>query len=106
MNLGAMMKQAQEMQAKIAEIQARLEKLEIEGSAGAGMVKVRLNGKGLMRGLSIDPALFVDEDKAVLEDLIMAAHNDAKRRVEEESSRQMASLTEGLALPPGFKMPF
>ena len=105
-NLGDMLKQAQEMQAKVGEMQARMEQIELEGSAGAGMVKVRLNGKGMMCGLRIDATLFESDDKSVLEDLIMAAHNDAKRRVEEKVSQEMAKLTNGLALPPGFKLPF
>ena len=104
-NLSQMMKQAQEMQGKMQDIQARMEELELVGQAGAGLVSVTLNGKGEMRGLTMDPSLR-EGDVAVLEDLIMAAHNDAKRRVEEYTQEEMGKLTGGLNLPPGMKLPF
>ena len=104
-NLSEMMKQAQEMQGKMQDIQARMEELELVGQAGAGLVSVTLNGKGEMRGLTMDPSLR-EGDEAVLEDLIMAAHNDAKRRVEEYTQEEMGKLTGGLNLPPGMKLPF
>ena len=105
-NLGQMMKQAQELQSKMQEMQARLEETEIGGSAGAGMVEIRLNGKGEMRGLKIDPQLLKPDEAEVLEDLIVAAHNDAKQRVEQHMQQEMAKLTGGLNLPEGFKLPF
>ncbi len=105
-NLAQMMKSAQQMQSKMAEMQEALEQAEVEGSAGAGMVTVRLNGKGDMKSLSIDPSLFGAEDKEVLEDLIVAAHNDAKVRVQETSQEEMKKLTGGMSLPEGFNLPF
>jgi hypothetical protein len=100
-----MMKQAQEMQGKMQEMQARMEEVEMTGQAGAGMVTVTLNGKGEMRGLKMDNSL-KDGDIEVMEDLIVAAHNDAKRRVEEYSQEEMGKLTGGLNLPAGMKLPF
>jgi DNA-binding YbaB/EbfC family protein len=105
-NLGQMMKQAQEMQAKMGEMQARMDQTVVTGVSGGGMVEVTLNGKGAMRGLKIDPALIKVDEAEVMEDLIMAAHNDAKTRVEAKIQSEMADLTGGLNLPPGFKLPF
>ena len=104
-NLSQMMKQAQEMQGKMEKMQARMEEMEVTGQAGAGMVSVTLNGKGEMRSLKMDPSL-KDSEMAVMEDLIVAAHNNAKRRVEEYSQEEMSKLTGGLNLPPGMKLPF
>ncbi len=104
-NLSQMMKQAQEMQGKMQEMQARLEEIEITGQAGAGMVTVTMNGKGEMRGLKMDASL-KDGEIEVMEDLIIAAHNDAKRRVEEHTQEEMSKLTGGLNLPEGLKLPF
>ncbi len=104
-NLSQMMKQAQEMQGKMQEMQARLEEMEMIGQAGAGMVSVILNGKGEMRGLKMDASI-KDGDLEVMEDLIVAAHNDAKRRVEEFTQEEMSKLTGGLNLPDGMKLPF
>lgn len=105
-NLTEMLKKAQEMQAKMGDMQAELEDVTIEGTAGAGMVKVVLNGKGDMKSVTLDPSLFSAEDKDVVEDLIVAAHGQAKAKVAEASAEQMKNLTGGLELPPGFKMPF
>lgn len=105
-NLAQMMKQAQEMQGKMQELQARLEKTEVNGDAGAGMVAVTLNCKGQMRGLKLDPALLSPDQAEVLEDLIVAAHNDAKARSDEKMQEEMAKLTGGLGLPADFKLPF
>jgi len=105
-NLAQMMKQAQQMQSKMTEMQEALEKTEVEGSAGAGLVRVRLNGKGEMKAVSIDPGLFTGEEKDVVEDLILAAHNDAKVRVQATSEEEMKKLTGGMKLPEGFTMPF
>lgn len=105
-NLTEMLKKAQEMQAKMGDMQAGLEDLTVEGVAGAGMVKVILNGKGDMKAVSIDDSLFSSEDREVLEDLILAAHNQAKAKVADAAAEQMKNLAGGLDLPPGFKMPF
>ena len=104
-NLGQMMKQAQEMQAKMQEMQDKLADIELSGTSGGDLVSVTLNGKGEMRGVKIDPALVNPDDVEVLEDLIMAATNDAKAKVEAEVARRMGELTGGLNLPPGFKLP-
>jgi len=105
-NLTEMLKKAQEMQAKMGDVQAELDDLIIEGTAGAGMVKVTLNGKGDMKSVKLDPSLFTAEDKDVVEDLIVAAHAQAKSKVADVSAEQIKNLTGGLELPPGFKMPF
>lgn len=104
-NMEDIMKQAQGMQTKMQELQAEVAKLEVEGQAGAGMVKVTMTGRNDVRKISIDPSLMT-EDKEMLEDLVAAAVNDAVRRVEEEKNQKMSSLTSGLNMPPGFKMPF
>ena len=105
-NIARLMKQAQEMQSKMAEMQAKLEAVEISGAAGGGMVTATLNGKGELRGIKIDPALIVPADIEVLEDLIVAAVNDAKTRVDANANEEMQKLTGGLQLPPGMQMPF
>ena len=105
-NLGNLMKQAQEMQAKMEQMQNRLAEIEITGESGAGMVRVTLNGKSEMRGLKIDPTLFNSEDAEVVEDLTVAAFNDAKAKAEQQMQEQMAEVTGGLNLPPGVKLPF
>jgi len=105
-NLGQMMKQAQEMQAKMGEMQERMDQMEVTGESGGGMVSVTLTGKGEMRGLKVDPSLMSPTEAEVLEDLIVAAHNDAKARVEAKVQEEMSQLTGGLNLPPGFKLPF
>ncbi|MGF1606633.1 MAG: YbaB/EbfC family nucleoid-associated protein [Rhodothalassiaceae bacterium] len=106
MNIGKMMKQAQEMQAKMAEMQESLGAMEITGEAGAGMVKVTLTGKGALKAVKIDPSLFSEEEAEVVEDLIVAAHADAKARTDEKMQDEMKKLTGGLGLPPGLKLPF
>jgi len=104
-NLGNMMKQAQQMQQRMAEMQATLEGVEVTGAAGGGMVQVTLNGKGAMRRVRIDPKLVDPADVGMLEDLIVAAANDAKVKVEAHVQDEMQKLTGGLQLPPGFKLP-
>lgn len=104
-NMEDIMKQAQGMQSKMQELQAEVAKLEVEGQAGAGMVKVTMTGRNDVRKVSIDPSL-MKEEKEMLEDLVAAAVNDAVRRVEEQKNEKMSSLTAGLNMPPGFKMPF
>jgi len=105
-NLGNLMKQAKEMQGKMAEMQASLENHELTGVAGAGMVEVTLNGKGAMRGIKIDPSIVDPEDKEMLEDLIKAAHADARSKVDAYSQEKMKDMTGGLDLPPGMSLPF
>ncbi len=105
-NLGQMMRQAQEMQAKMAELQDQLAATEVTGVSGGGMVRVITNGKGEMRSVKIDPALVDTDEIGVLEDLIVAAVNDARSKAEAASAERMRELTGGLALPPGFKLPF
>lgn len=102
-----LMKQAQEMQGKMAEAQERMMTIEAEGSSGAGMVKAVATAQGEVKSLSVDPSLFGSaEDKEVLEDLIVAAINDAMKQAREAGQAEMAKVTEGLPLPPGFKLPF
>jgi len=105
-NLGQMMKQAQAMQAKMAEMQEKLAQLEVSGQSGAGMVQATLNGKSELRGLKIDPSLIDPGEVEVLEDLIVAAVNDAKTKVEAKVAEEMKNVTGGLELPPGMSLPF
>lgn len=105
-NLSGMLKKAQEMQEKMQSMQAELENQTVVGTAGAGLVTVTLNGKGDMKGLSIDPSLFSEEEKEVVEDLIIAAHSDARAKVEAKQAENMQNLAGGMPLPEGFKMPF
>ncbi len=106
-DMGKLMQQAQEMQAKMAEAQERIAAIEATGTAGAGMVSATATAKGELKKLTVDPSLFDgSEEKEVLEDLICAAVNDAQRKAAEEGEREMAKVTEGLALPPGMKLPF
>ena len=105
-NLGQLMKQAQEMQAKMAEMQQRLVDVEITGSAAAGMVIVVMNGKGEMRKVKIDPTLIIPDEAEVLEDLIVAAQNDARAKVDAYMQEESSKMMGGVELPPGFKMPF
>ncbi len=105
-NLANMFKEAQKLQERMNEMQARLAELEIEGSAGGGMVRVTMDGKGQMRKISIDRSLVDPEEVEILEDLILAAANDAKSKIEVRVQEEMAKLTGGLPLPPGMKLPF
>lgn len=105
-NFGDMMKQAAGLQEKMAEMQEKIAGMEAEGQAGAGLVRVTLNGKGYASKVSIDLSLFKDEEAEVVEDLITAAINDAKAKLEEASQAQLSELTAGLPLPPGMKLPF
>ncbi len=104
-NIGQMMKQAQQMQEKMQEMQERLADHEVTGYSGGGMLTVTMNGKGEVRRVKIDPKLVDPEDVEVLEDLMLAACNDAKSKVEQYSQEQMQELTGGMQLPPGFKFP-
>ncbi len=103
--LGAMMKQAQQMQEKMQKAQEEVANLEVEGQSGGGLVKVIMTGRHELRKVDIDANLMSD-DKEMLEDLIAAAVNDASQRLEGKSRELMAGATEGLQLPPGMKMPF
>ena len=105
-NLSQMMKQAQEMQLKMDEMQKKLAELEVVGSSGAGMIEVTLSGKSDVRKLRIDPVVIDPSDPEVLEDLIVAAFNDAKSKVEAQVGNKMSEMTGGIQLPPGFKLPF
>ena len=103
-DLGGLMAQAQQMQQKMKELQDQLERQEIVGSSGAGLVKVTVNGKNETRRIEIDASLFKPEDKGVVEDLIVAAANDARGKVEAVVQEQMKQITGGIPLPPGFKL--
>jgi DNA-binding YbaB/EbfC family protein len=103
-NFAQMMKQAQELQGRMAEIQAEMERARVEGRSGGDMVVVTLTGKGDMAEVKIEPSLLKPEEAEILEDLLVAAHNDAKAKVEEAMKDKMKSLTGGLPLPPGLKL--
>ncbi len=103
-NIMNMMKQAQELQSKVAELQAELETMQVEGVSGGGLVKVALNGKGALARLSIDESLMKPGEAEILEDLVVAAHADAKQKVEQAMAGKMQTLTGGLPLPPGMKL--
>ncbi len=103
-NFGDLMKQAQQLQQKFTEAQSKLEAVEAEGQSGGGMVRVTINGKGIARRVQIDPSLADPKDIGMLEDLILAAMNDAKAKVDAKSAEEMQKLTGGLPLPPGFKL--
>ena len=103
-NFAQMMKQAQELQGRMTEMQAEIAQVECEGRSGGGLVVLTLNGKGEMVKLKLDPSLIKADEAEILEDLIVAAHNDAKTKVEALLQDKMQSLTGGLALPPGLKL--
>ena len=103
-NFNDMMKKAQEMQKKMQEMQNSLSNLEVEGTSGGGMVKVIMNCKNEVKKIDVDPSIIKQDDKTMMEDLIVAALNDAKSKAEEKSQDEMKKLTGGLGLPPG--MPF
>ena len=106
MNIQKMMKQAQEMQKKISSMQEELEQREVEGSAGGGMVQCTLSGKGNLLKLNVDVSLIDPAEKEVMEDLIIAAFNDAKKKVEDMFSDEMGKVAGGMGLPAGMKLPF
>jgi DNA-binding YbaB/EbfC family protein len=105
-NMGNLLKQASQMQAKMTEMQARLEAATMEGQAGAGMVRVTLSGKGELKAVAIDPKLADPAEMEMLQDLLVAAHADAKRKLDAAMAEEMAAVTGGLQLPPGMKLPF
>jgi nucleoid-associated protein EbfC len=103
-NFASMMKQAQELQSRMAEMQGEMERARVEGRSGGGLVVLTLSGKGDMAGVKIDPSLLKPGETEILEDLIVAAHTDAKAKVERIMAEKMQSLTGGLPLPPGLKL--
>jgi DNA-binding YbaB/EbfC family protein len=105
-NLSGLMKQAQQMQSKMQEMQSKLEAMEMVGEAGAGLVRVTLSGKGEMRRVKIDPKIADPAETEMLEDLIVAAHRDARAKIDAAMAEEMQKVTGGLQLPPGMKLPF
>ena len=99
-----LMKQAAQLQAKMESLQQELDALEVDGNAGGGSVTVRLSAKGELRGVSIDPAIIKPDEKEIIEDLIVAAHADARRKLEATLADKMQAMTGGLPLPPGLKL--
>jgi DNA-binding YbaB/EbfC family protein len=105
-DLMGLMGKAKEMQAKFQAMQDEIANLEAEGQAGGGLAKVTLTGKGEMKALKIDPSLFKEDDIEILEDLILAAHNDAKAKLDATLQEKTKAMTAGLPIPPGMKLPF
>jgi hypothetical protein len=105
-DLMGMMKQAKELQSRMEAMQQEVAAMEVDGSSGGGLVKVTMNGKGEMRKISIDPSLMKPEDSEIVEDLIVTACNDARAKAEAALAEKMRSMTGGLQLPPGLKLPF
>ena len=105
-NFNNMIKQAQELQQKMADAQQKVEILQAEGVAGGGIVKVTINGKNNVTSINIDDSVIDKNEKEILEDLIMAAFNDAKEKIQKKIADEMSSVTGGLKLPPGMKLPF
>ncbi|MFC5421127.1 YbaB/EbfC family nucleoid-associated protein [Bosea eneae] len=99
-----LMKQAQDMQKKMADMQAQLETLEFEGSAGGGLVKVVMTAKNVLKSVKIDPSLMVQGEEEILEDLVISASNDARTKAERSVQERMAEVTRGLPIPPGMKL--
>ena len=106
MDFMGMMKQAQAMQAKMAEAQAELESLLVDGESGGGLVKLTLSAKGALQSIAIDPSLLKPEERDILEDLIVSAHAQARAKADEAMTEKMKAVTGGLQLPPGLKLPF
>lgn len=102
-NIGDLMKQAQQLQTRFQEAQERVNQIEAEGQSGGGMVKVTINGKGMAKAVRIDPTLIDPKDAGMLEDLLVAAINDARTKVDAKMGDEMAKVTGGLPLPPGLK---
>ncbi|MBB3992570.1 hypothetical protein GGR95_000189 [Sulfitobacter undariae] len=105
-DMAGMMKKAQEMQGKMAEMQEEMHNIMVEGESGAGLVKATCTAKGELKSLNIDPSIFNGDDKEVVEDLILAAIKDAQGKASDRSQEEMSKLTEGLGLPAGMKLPF
>lgn len=105
-DLMGMMKQAKEMQSRMQEVQERIAALEVTGSSGGGLVVVTLGGKGDMKAMKVDPSLVKPDEAEILEDLILAAHNDARGKLDGRTAELAQEMTGGLSLPPGMKLPF
>ncbi len=105
-DLNEILGMATRVQEELQRAQENLDKIEVEGAAGGGLVKVRASAKGRIVGVSIDESLLAPSEKQMLEDLVAAAFNDARKKADEVSSSEMAKMTSGLSLPPGFKLPF
>lgn len=105
-DIAGLMKQAEGLKRKMEEAQAELERTLVEGQSGGGMVKITLNGKGDLTKMHLDPLLLNKDEAEILEDLIMAAHNDARKKLDDAKAKSMGAMTEGISLPPGFKLPF
>lgn len=105
-DMAKMMKQAQDMQTKMADMQAELENMTVNGESGAGLVKATATAKGILTALDIDPSIFHPDEKEVVEDLILAAIKDAQTKAQDKMQEEMGKMTEGLGLPPGMKLPF
>jgi DNA-binding YbaB/EbfC family protein len=105
-SLDEIMQMAQNAQNELQKAQENLDKIEVDGASGGGLVKVRATAKGRILGIDIDDSLIVPSEKSMLEDLIAAALNDARAKADAAANEQMKTMTEGLPLPPGFKMPF
>jgi nucleoid-associated protein EbfC len=103
-DLMGIMKQAQAMQQKMEAVQAELDTIEVEGTAGGGMVTIRMTAKGALKGVTIDPSVLNPDEKEIVEDLIVAAANDARQKAERTMQERMAEITKGLPLPPGLKL--
>ena len=103
-NLADIMKQAGQMQARMAEMQTRLEAIALEGQSGGGLVKVKMTGKSVVTGIDIDPSLLKPDEKGILEDLVIAALSDAKNKAEAIMAAEMKTVTGGMPLPPGFSL--
>ncbi|MBB3932681.1 hypothetical protein GGR25_003739 [Kaistia hirudinis] len=101
-----MMKKAKELQSKMQDMQAEVATIEVEGASGAGLVKVTMTAKGDLKAIAIDPSLLKADEGEILEDLIIAAHADARAKAERTMAEKMQALTGGLGLPPGLKLPF
>jgi nucleoid-associated protein EbfC len=105
-DMAGMMKKAQEMQGKMAQLQEEMANITVTGESGAGLVKATATAKGELTGLEIDPSIFNGDDKEVVEDLILAAIKDAQSKATERAQAEMSKLTEGMGLPAGMKLPF
>ena len=105
-NFGNMMKQAQQLQKKMAEVQEKLNSIEVEGVSGGGLVKVTATAKGEIKKINLDESILNPNEREITEDLIIAAINDARKKGEEASQEEMKNITGGLPLPPGMKLPF
>jgi nucleoid-associated protein EbfC len=105
-NLADMMKQVGQMQSRMADMQKRLEATTVEGQSGGGLVTVKMTGKAIVSSVTVDPSLIKAEEREILEDLLVAAMNDAKSKVDALTAAEMKNVTGGMPLPPGFNLPF